>query len=212
MKNCAVLPLILCANCVFCRPHGSIFKNFSAKSPQNGLHLPPSMLKYLYHLNGQLTQLVECFRHMEEVRGSSPLLPTTWGHSSVGRALEWHSRGQGFDSPCLHHRNRKHKACVLLFYQGSPALLTPRSGNAAEPLRANAPLRFAIPSLHSLRLPCLHHRNRKHKACVFLFYKGSPALLTPRSGNAAEPLRMTTSKAAEKPKAFQEACADDAKQ
>ncbi len=25
-----------------------------------------------------------------------------WGHSSVGRALEWHSRGQGFDSPWLH--------------------------------------------------------------------------------------------------------------
>jgi hypothetical protein len=25
------------------------------------------------------------------------------GHSSVGRALEWHSRGQGFDSPWLHH-------------------------------------------------------------------------------------------------------------
>src|SRR5690606_34676323 len=24
------------------------------------------------------------------------------GHSSVGRALEWHSRGQGFDSPWLH--------------------------------------------------------------------------------------------------------------
>ena len=27
--------------------------------------------------NGQLTQLVECLRHMEEARGSSPLLPTT---------------------------------------------------------------------------------------------------------------------------------------
>lgn len=26
---------------------------------------------------GQLTQLVECLRHMEKVRGSSPLLPTT---------------------------------------------------------------------------------------------------------------------------------------
>jgi hypothetical protein len=25
-----------------------------------------------------------------------------WGCSSVGRALEWHSRGQGFDSPQLH--------------------------------------------------------------------------------------------------------------
>src|SRR5690606_29932294 len=24
------------------------------------------------------------------------------GHSSVGRALEWHSRGRGFDSPWLH--------------------------------------------------------------------------------------------------------------
>src|SRR5690242_3515374 len=27
-----------------------------------------------------------------------------WGHSSVGRAPEWHSGGQGFDSPWLHHR------------------------------------------------------------------------------------------------------------
>ena len=25
-----------------------------------------------------------------------------WGYSSVGRALEWHSRGQGFKSPILH--------------------------------------------------------------------------------------------------------------
>src|SRR5262249_41996511 len=25
-----------------------------------------------------------------------------WGHSSVGRAREWHSRGRGFDSPWLH--------------------------------------------------------------------------------------------------------------
>ena len=33
------------------------------------------------------------------VRRPSP----PWGHSSVGRALEWHSRGRGFDSPWLHH-------------------------------------------------------------------------------------------------------------
>ena len=25
-----------------------------------------------------------------------------WGVSSVGRALEWHSRGQGFEPPILH--------------------------------------------------------------------------------------------------------------
>ena len=29
--------------------------------------------------------------------------PSIRGHSSVGRALAWHARGQGFDSPWLHH-------------------------------------------------------------------------------------------------------------
>ncbi len=29
---------------------------------------------------------------------------TIWGCSSVGRAREWHSRGQGFDPPQLHYR------------------------------------------------------------------------------------------------------------
>ena len=28
--------------------------------------------------------------------------PSAWGRSSVGRAREWHSRGQGFDPPRLH--------------------------------------------------------------------------------------------------------------
>ena len=35
-----------------------------------------------------------------------------WGHSSVGRALEWHSRGQGFDSPWLHQFSRRSTACT----------------------------------------------------------------------------------------------------
>jgi hypothetical protein len=35
--------------------------------------------------------------------GSSAwLLRNLWGHSSVGRALEWHSRGRRFDSAWLH--------------------------------------------------------------------------------------------------------------
>ena len=29
--------------------------------------------------------------------------PNPWGHSSVGRALEWHSRGRRFDPDWLHH-------------------------------------------------------------------------------------------------------------
>ena len=39
------------------------------------------------------------------VRGSRRKMPFALaggGRSSVGRALEWHSRGQGFDSPRLH--------------------------------------------------------------------------------------------------------------
>ena len=44
-------------------------------------------------------------------RGRSKAAPR-WGHSSVGRALEWHSRGRGFDSPWLHH----HPLKMLDFY------------------------------------------------------------------------------------------------
>ena len=40
--------------------------------------------------------------------------PTTWGYSSVGRALEWHSRGQGFDSPYLHQKEST--AYAVLFF------------------------------------------------------------------------------------------------
>ena len=36
-----------------------------------------------------------------------------WGCSSLGRALEWHSRGKGFDPPHLHHSIRT--SCVAWF-------------------------------------------------------------------------------------------------
>src|SRR6185312_1879600 len=39
-----------------------------------------------------------------------------WGGSSVGRALEWHSRGQGFDPPSLHWAER------LFAVKGAPKL------------------------------------------------------------------------------------------
>ena len=37
------------------------------------------------------------------LRRGAPKAASGRGHSSVGRALEWHSRGRGFDSPWLHH-------------------------------------------------------------------------------------------------------------
>src|SRR5688572_4558324 len=36
-----------------------------------------------------------------------PLPTRSWGHSSAGRAPEWHSGGQGFDPPWLHHSSIK---------------------------------------------------------------------------------------------------------
>lgn len=38
---------------------------------------------------------------------------TLWGHSSVGRALEWHSRGKGFDPPHLHQKLKAVKSALL---------------------------------------------------------------------------------------------------
>ena len=36
---------------------------------------------------------------------SGTRLSKVWGHSSVGRALDWQSRGRGFDPPWLHQYN-----------------------------------------------------------------------------------------------------------
>ena len=38
-----------------------------------------------------------------------------WGCSSLGRALEWHSRGKGFDPPHLHQEN-PFKHCLNGFF------------------------------------------------------------------------------------------------
>ena len=43
-------------------------------------------------------------------------MPCPWGYSSVGRALEWHSRGQGFDSPYLHHKQTKSNPGFVCFF------------------------------------------------------------------------------------------------
>ena len=43
----------------------------------------------------------------------------SWGCSSTGRALEWHSRGKGFDPPHLHHKKTsRYKLLVFFIYDG----------------------------------------------------------------------------------------------
>jgi hypothetical protein len=48
-----------------------------------------------------------------------------WGRSSVGRAPEWHSGGQGFDSPRLHQRNQLHMLRICGVTVTSRSLRTP---------------------------------------------------------------------------------------
>src|SRR5215217_8612957 len=54
--------------------------------------------------------------------------PLEWGHSSAGRALAWHARGQRFDPAWLH--------------QFLPFLVVRRDGRVAPPVAA-----FAKPGL-----------------------------------------------------------------
>ena len=46
-----------------------------------------------------------------------------WGCSSVGRALEWHSRGQGFDSPRLHLARRTCRRIDEFWFAGIAQLV-----------------------------------------------------------------------------------------
>ena len=42
-----------------------------------------------------------------------------WGYSSVGRALEWHSRGRRFDPDYLHHEKRTAYSCPFFVVSDS---------------------------------------------------------------------------------------------
>ncbi len=87
-----------------------------------------------------------------------------WGHSSVGRALEWHSRGQGFDSPWLHFCGKAHKAAISPLPAQptagphSPSLVhrAPSPPEAGWPARTSASTKWqehhpALPQLRTLR-------------------------------------------------------------
>lgn len=45
---------------------------------------------------------MDMFR-LHQRRTPKPVATMVRGHSSAGRALRWQRRGQGFDSPWLHH-------------------------------------------------------------------------------------------------------------
>ena len=64
------------------------------------------------------------------------------GHSSVGRALEWHSRGQGFDSPWLHQAKQRLRRKKTR-HRGASSLLGNRGAPRVAPASAPSP-RIAV--------------------------------------------------------------------
>src|SRR2546422_6266309 len=58
--------------------------------------------------------LVDPLRASGYMRVSARIPPALWGRSSVGRALEWHSRGRGFDSLRLHSLLAESIVCHIL--------------------------------------------------------------------------------------------------
>ena len=76
------------------------------------------------------------------------------GHSSAGRALAWHARGQGFDPPCLHHIDRTR--CESLFSHLFFALKNTTKNRIAVAIRWISMVRLGgfEPSTHGLEGRC----------------------------------------------------------
>ena len=86
------------------------------------------------------------------------------GRSSAGRALDWQSRGQGFDSPRLHHRECK----GLRNPEGLFHAKTPRATNTNH---ANKKLHNLFPmSVHSL----LDKRDYQRSSLLHLGFRNVP--------------------------------------
>ena len=78
------------------------------------------------------------------------------GHSSAGRALAWHARGQGFDPPCLHHIDtygcKRNRASVFSCNKYPPAMWGDSYCNS--PVSPMVRLGGFEPSTHGLEGRC----------------------------------------------------------
>ena len=62
----------------------------------------PQEAKFCYLSKESVTNRREITKRVTEQHEPDGKIKYLWGYSSVGRAFEWHSKGQGFDSPYLH--------------------------------------------------------------------------------------------------------------
>ena len=86
------------------------------------------------------------------------------GRSSAGRALDWQSRGQGFDPPRLHHRECK----GLQYYEG---LFSCQNTSRRNPFHINKKLHNLFPmSVHSL----LYKRDYQCRLPFHMGFRNAP--------------------------------------
>ena len=93
-------------------------RNFPLPQQNN---VPPAHLVYLRRFAKLIEVLparnsATCAKVVAFCSATCYNMPCPWGYSSVGRALEWHSRGQGFDSPYLHHKQTKSNPGFVCFF------------------------------------------------------------------------------------------------
>ncbi len=97
----------------------------------------------------------------------------SWGCSSPGRALEWHSRGKGFDPPHLHQKTDTHVS-VFIYDEWKHNSVVCNSV-AVKPLRAGAhsPVQarsFTITAYSCLRPTLISTKKINGLHVRFLFY------------------------------------------
>ena len=87
------------------------------------------------------------------------------GISSVGRAFEWHSKGQEFDSPMLHKKKRTANRCPFFVQQAvlTSALRADLSAKLAHIDTPQKPSAGHLPCAEGRNRP-LAHRNHRHSA------------------------------------------------
>ena len=76
----------------------------------------------------------------------SCIITKQWGCSSVGRALEWHSRGRRFDPDHLHQKQKPRRIAqaVRFFVKGVPAQAEGLSGHPFNQKVVSLTLRFLL--------------------------------------------------------------------
>ena len=117
-------------------------------------------------------------------RGATAIFFRPWGCSSVGRALEWHSRGRQFNSVQLHHFSRgygesRNPFSVLPYFVPFLCQIAPCSVAAPWACRISAVLRgllggasFAGAGLAALRKRFTFYQEK------YRYYSNIPCLLS----------------------------------